>query len=219
MKLAPLLARSTALLTTLTAPALANPTVIVEQTTLGINTRTCTHRAPAALQLAGFLGPTQLQLSFHSQTPSGLTAQITCQPLTQDNTRVIIILSGDRPIDPAHTLLTTLSHGMGHSDRLRPPLPAPTSPTLSEADFDRFLGELKANWPDELKFLAVATRGGAFTARQASRIISYFRFSTDQEAAAILLYPSVVDRANWGLVESAFIFNSSRDLVRDLLLR
>ena len=85
---------------------------------------------------------------------------------------------------------------------------------MNEREFAQFLRALKRSRPKEMEFLAQPARDGYFSVAQVKEIIEVFPFAPEQENVAVLLYPRVVDKANWYTVYDAFSFPTSRRKVQ-----
>ncbi|MFT4977699.1 MAG: hypothetical protein ACI8S6_003606 [Myxococcota bacterium] len=67
---------------------------------------------------------------------------------------------------------------------------------------------------DRLAVLRSASEGRRFTSTQVRRLMDQFTFSDDKIAAAVLLFPKVVDQQNWYTVYSALTFGSDKAELR-----
>ncbi len=85
---------------------------------------------------------------------------------------------------------------------------------MDEREFAQFITALKRSRPNQMEFLAQPAREGYFSVAQVKEIIAAFRFPAEQENVAVMLYPRVVDKANWYTVYEAFSSSSSRQKVQ-----
>jgi Domain of unknown function (DUF4476) len=90
-----------------------------------------------------------------------------------------------------------------------PPLAA-----ISDGDFSQLMDDLRRSWPNELQFLIQIVPQNYFTSVQASQIVKEMKFGDREVEAAVMLYPQVVDRGNWFVVEQAITFESDRQELR-----
>ena len=76
------------------------------------------------------------------------------------------------------------------------------------------MDDLRRSWPKELEFLAQRVPQNYFISAQASQIVKEMKFGDREVEAALILYPQVLDRGNWFLVEQAITFQSDREKLR-----
>jgi hypothetical protein len=96
-------------------------------------------------------------------------------------------------------------------DSLRSGPPAPTA--TSEADFSRILGAMDAQafGDDKLTVLRDASNARLFTTGQVIRVLDQLPFGDDKVDAAAMLYPRVIDPAEWYRVYPELTFSSEKD--------
>ncbi|MGF1937589.1 MAG: DUF4476 domain-containing protein [Nostoc sp. ChiQUE02] len=85
---------------------------------------------------------------------------------------------------------------------------------ISNTAFNQLMDALRRSWPKYLEFLAQTVPQNYFTSAQASQIIKEMNFGDQQVKAAVMLYPQVVDRGNWFIVDQAITFESDRQELR-----
>jgi hypothetical protein len=212
-------------------PALATPEVLYDRRVLGVNLATCKSRAAVALQQTGFPRTGQVQFYWQGYSTT-LTALIDCKALGDQTSEAIVIVAGETQNDRGAmaTVLVSLIDRLGNSRNSsggahygwgysRPaPQMTPLGEPMDGPTFAQFLDRFRQSWPDYSDFLAQTARDGTFTADQVRQLIAVLKFSTDQEDVAVLLYPRVLDKNNWFLAETAFIFPSSAETVRRRVL-
>ncbi|RME25878.1 MAG: DUF4476 domain-containing protein [Deltaproteobacteria bacterium] len=93
---------------------------------------------------------------------------------------------------------------------------ATASAPVSEAELGSILAAIDGESFSDGK-LAVLRSAAAehwFTADQARRVIEQFSFGEDKVAAGTVLFPRIVDPANWYRVYDAFDFDSDKEALR-----
>lgn len=201
----------------LASPALASPQLRHQVVTVQGNSQACLARGRTALTQAGFADPATTANTVSGSSPQ-LAATIYCPPRASGQVEAIVMVAGSATLAPA-TIANTLNQvtvALGQTGGPSP-TPAPSGTPLGDAAFDRFMAALRSSWPNYLEFLAQPVANTYFTAAQASQIVGMMRFPNEEVDAAVMLYPRVVDRENWFMVEQAMSFESSRRELRQRL--
>jgi hypothetical protein len=99
------------------------------------------------------------------------------------------------------------------------PVADTTKKAAADADFQKFFAAVKKESFDDGKLAVVKdyAKTSYFTSTQAATLVKSFSFSEGQTQSAILLYPRLVDQANFFEVLGALTFESDKKKVRDAL--
>lgn len=100
---------------------------------------------------------------------------------------------------------------LGGSPRGRAKLP------ISEADFAKIIDNIKDQSFDDqkLEFVETFVKGRPLNCDQATKLLKTFSFDDDRIAAAVILYPGLVDSENFFEVLKIFPFDSTRKEVME----
>lgn len=98
-----------------------------------------------------------------------------------------------------------------------PPPPKVTREPCSAADLAQIQAALNAeSFADgRLKVLGSAASNHWFTVAQVRTLMGLFDFDSDKVEAAAMLYPRVIDTANWYQVYSELSFEADKDALRE----
>lgn len=199
-------------------PAFASPQLRHQVVSIRGNSQNCLARAQSALTRSGFANPATT-----SDTVSGsmnqLTATIYCQERPPNQAQAIVMIAGTAALSPAmvNSTLSNLTLEISQADSSQPPPVATSGTAISDEAFNQLMNALRSSWPNYLEFLAQPVTQNYFTAAQASQIVNTMRFPNEEVEAAVMLYPRVVDRGNWFVVEQAMSFDRSRRELRQRL--
>ena len=203
----------------LVSPAFASPQLRHQVVSIRGNSQNCLARAQSALTRSGFANPATT-----SDTVSGsmnqLTATIYCQQLPSNQAQAIVMIAGTAALSPAmiNSTLSNLTLEISQADSSQPPV-ATSGTAISDEAFNQLMNALRSSWPNYIEFLAQPVTQNYFTAAQASQIVDTMRFPNEEVEAAVMLYPRVVDRGNWFMVERAISFDSSRRELRQRIMQ
>lgn len=202
-----------------TMPARAHPDLRFSHLQLNMSQEECLKKAYNLLKREGFQNLRQTNNSSSNGYVYAVgylrnnKAIVDCSIIYSGKTQAIIMVASESEGDTseASKLTGRLYNALSRSSSSRD---ISSGNTMSDETFARFIQALKDSWPHQIEFLSQPARDGYFTAEQVRQIIEVFSFPKQQEDAAVVLYPSVVDKANWFVVYEAFSFNSSIDAVR-----
>jgi DNA-binding TFAR19-related protein (PDSD5 family) len=90
---------------------------------------------------------------------------------------------------------------------------------ISDADFAKLIENIKEQSFDEqkLEFVKTFAKGRPLNCDQVTRLLKTFSFDDDRIAAAVILYPGLVDSENFFEVLKIFPFDSSRKQVMEAI--
>jgi hypothetical protein len=92
---------------------------------------------------------------------------------------------------------------------------APSYPTLSSGDFDRLVARVRSTMGTECaEIVRSAARGSYFTVDQALALVKATSMESAKVDVAVALYPRVIDKDRWFLIDEGFSFPSSRQTLR-----
>lgn len=98
-----------------------------------------------------------------------------------------------------------------------PPVMVPAAPSpMDPARFDdllRRLGELTFS-KDQMNYLSDVAREHYFTTEQVRRVMRVFSFDSEKVKAAVVMYPSVLDRKDFYRAQDELTFESDRERLR-----
>ncbi len=194
-------------------PAQASPQLLYEFVEVNGNLSTCLNRAEAAIKSSGLVRQNTRQNSINAQGRD-ITATVFCRRINPQLSEAVLMVAGTKGVSAANfnSVFNSIVTNIGESPISTPP--QSSKAVISDAAFKQLMNGLDSNWSKPLDFLAQAVPHNYFTAAQATEIIKEIKFSTNKIPAAVLLYPQVVDRGNWFVVEQAFIFDRERQELR-----
>ncbi len=194
-------------------PAQASPQLLYEFLEVNGNLSTCLNRAETAIKRSGLVRQNTRQNSINAQGKE-ISATIYCRPINPQLSEAILMVAGTKFVSAANfnSVFNSIVTDIGESPISTPPQSSAT--VISDAAFKQLMNALNSNWATPLEFLAQAVPHNYFTAAQATEIVKEIKFSRNKVPVAVMLYPQVVDRGNWFVVEQAFIFESERRELR-----
>ena len=197
-----------------TLPAMATPELQYAYLQLNTNSQGCTALAQAVLRNEGFRSLTKSSVSA-TGVRGNIKAVIDCSITSGRATQATIMVAGVSTRQQAQAIgwVRRIYNAMGNYQGGNISDDA-VGVLMNEREFAQFLRALKRSRPKEMEFLAQPARDGYFSVAQVKEIIEVFPFAPEQENVAVLLYPRVVDKANWYTVYDAFSFPSSRRKVQ-----
>ena len=194
-------------------PAQASPELLYEFVEVNGNLSTCLNRAETAIKSSGLVRQNTRQNSINAQGRD-ITATVYCRRISPQLSEAVLMVAGTKGVSAANfnSVFNSIVTNIGESRTSKPPQSSTT--VISDAAFGQLMNGLKSNWAKPLEFLAQAVPRNYFTAAQATEIVKEIKFSRNKIPAAVLLYPQVVDRGNWFVVEQAFTFDRERRELR-----
>lgn len=194
-------------------PAQASPQLLYEFLEVNGNLSTCLNRAETAIKSSGLVRQNTRQNSIDAQGRE-ISATIYCRQINPQLSEAVLMVAGTKSVSAANfnSVFNSLVTSISESRTTTPPQSSTT--VISDAAFGQLMNALKSNWAKPLEFLAQAVPHNYFTAAQATEIVKEIKFSRDKVTVAVMLYPQVVDRGNWFVVEQAFTFDSDRRELR-----
>jgi len=93
---------------------------------------------------------------------------------------------------------------------------APSYPSLSSADFDRLVARVRGTMStsDAVEVVRSAARASYFTVDQALVLLKACGFESARIDMAVALYPHILDKNRWFLIDEAFDYSTSRATLR-----
>lgn len=194
-------------------PAQASPQLLYEFIEMNGNLSTCLKRAETAMRRSGFVRQNVRQNSINAQTGQ-MSATVHCRSINRNLSEAVLMVAGTRVMSAPNiqSVFNSIAQDIGDS-----PVSTPSqssSEAMSDGDFGQLMNALRRNWSKPIEFLTRAVRHNYFTTSQAIQIIKEMKFGSRQVEAAVLLYPQIVDRGNWFMLEQALTFESDRRELR-----
>ncbi|MGB3692254.1 MAG: DUF4476 domain-containing protein [Spirulinaceae cyanobacterium] len=182
---------------------------------LNTNSQGCVELAQAVLRNEGFRNLAKSSVSA-TGTRGNLKAVVDCSITSGRATQATIIVAGVSTNQQAEVInwVRRIYSAIGSYQGSNLPGDTSVGVLMNEREFAQFITALKRSRPNQMEFLAQPARAGYFTVAQVKEIIAAFRFPAEQEDVAVMLYPRVVDKANWYTVYEAFSSSSSRQRVQ-----
>lgn len=194
-------------------PAQASPQLLYDFLQVNGNLSICLNRAEAAMKRAGLVRQNTRKNSIYGQRRE-ITATVYCRRINDNSSEAVLMVAGEKLVSAANfnSVFNSLATDMAESSVSTQP--QSTSTVITDAAFAQLMNAFKRSWPNQVDFLAQTVPHNYFTASQASEIVKEINFSDRQVQAAVILYPRVVDRGNWFVVEQALTFDSARQELR-----
>lgn len=196
-------------------PAEAAPQLLFEKVEASGNIEDCALRAFSALDSVGMEG-IALTTPTVSSSNGDVTVTVFCESFDHQLFDATVMVAGQD-----EGTMSNMGYIMGvvsaelRSGQVMAPPPSVAEPLpMSEAEFGQFLSALDDSWPGYISFLEHPVAHNYFTAAQAIQIIDEVRFGYEEVQAAVMLYPRVVDKHNWYLVEQSITFSHNRQQLR-----
>lgn len=196
-------------------PAEAAPQLLFEKVEANGNVEDCALRAFSSLDSVGMEG-IALTTPTVSSSNGEVTVTVFCESFDHQVFDATVMVAGqdESTLSSMGYIMGVVSAELRSSDIAAPPSPVAAPLPMSEATFSEFLGALEGSWPAYLSFLQQPVAHNYFTAAQASQIVDAVRFGYEEVQVAVMLYPRVVDKNNWYLVEQSITFGHHRQQLR-----
>ncbi|MTJ06765.1 DUF4476 domain-containing protein [Anabaena sp. UHCC 0253] len=194
-------------------PAQASPQLLYEFLEVNGNLSTCLNQAETAIKRSGLVRQNTRQNSINAQGRD-ITATVYCRRINPQLSEAVLMVAGTNGVSTANFNSVFNSIVKDIDESRTTTVSQSTSTPISDAAFGQLIDALERNWANPLEFLAQAVPQNYFTAAQATQIVKKINFESRKISAAVLLYPQVVDRGNWFVVEQTFTFESQRRELR-----
>lgn len=196
-------------------PAEAAPQLLFEKVEASGNIEDCALRAFSALDSVGMEG-IALTTPTVSSSNGDVTVTVFCESFDHQLFDATVMVAGqdEGTMSNMGYIMGVVSAELRSGHVVAPPPSVAEPRPMSEAEFGQLLTALEESWPEYLSFLEQPIANNFFTAAQASQIVSSVRIGYEEVQVATMLYPQVVDKGNWYLVEQSITLSHSRQQLR-----